>query len=79
MSGVSFKSQLHTLPIENMITIKCAGIGLNGLIFKKINRNCYIEKNSGSKANPANFYQNWAGSTVLFSWQILNGSPDFLF
>ena len=36
---------------------------------------CYLN----STANSANFHQNWAGLTVLFSWKILNGSQDFFF
>ena len=32
-----------------------------------------------STANPANFHPNWAGLTVLFSRQLLNGSQVFFF
>jgi hypothetical protein len=62
-------------------------MGLNGFIFKKINKN-YAEnmKKSwepfricllNSTANPAQFGWKWAGLAVLSSRQLLNGSHDF--
>ena len=76
----------HTIYRKNNNLEKCAGIGLDGFISKKINKNHYIKakKDPGSclevansTANPADFHPNWAGLAVLFSRQILNGSQDF--
>ena len=63
-------------------------MGLNGFIFRKINKNLNIKEKKkpweqfricllNSTANPANFHPKWAGLVVLFSKQILNSSWDF--
>ena len=65
-------------------------MGLNGIIFKKINENENIKEKLKSwepfrscllnnAANAAHFHQNWAGLAELFSRQHLNGSRDFIF
>ena len=64
-------------------------MGLNGFIFKKINKNYYVKEKKkswepfrifllNSTANPAQFGWKWAGLAVLFSRQLLNGSHDLL-
>ena len=63
-------------------------MGLNGFIFKQINKNKNIKEKLkswepfrscllNSTANLDHFNQNWAELAVLFSRQILNGSQDF--
>ena len=67
---------LHTTYSWNIKWQKCAGMGLNGFIFKEINENIKTKKNSwepfrscllNSTANPAQFGWKWAGLAVLFS------------
>ena len=62
-------------------------MGLNGFIFRKINKKYYIKEKKkswepfricllNSTANPAQFGWKWAKLAVLFSRQLLNGSHD---
>jgi hypothetical protein len=74
----------HTTYIKNNNHEKCAGIGLNGFIFKKMNKKYCINKKKkfcllSSTANPAQFEWKLAGLAVLLSRQILNGSQDLFF
>ena len=59
--------------------IKCAGMGLNGFIFRKINENENIKEKlkSWELFRSLEFWWKWAGLAVLFSRQLLNGSHDF--
>ena len=87
---VNFVSFRHTTHSLNIKWQKCAGMGLNGFIFKKIDKNWRVrmKKKSwelfrrcllNSKANPAQLGWKLAGLAVLFSSQLLNGSQDFFF
>ena len=77
---------LHTTYSWNIKQQKCAGMGLNGFIFKKINGNGSIKTKQkswepfrshllNSKPNSAQFGWKWAGLAVLLP----NGSHDIFF
>ena len=66
---------VHTTHIWNIKWQKYAGMGLNGFIFKKINKNWNIKTNKKSwepfrscllksTANPAQFWWKWAGQAT---------------
>ena len=78
----------HTAYSWNNKCQKCAGMGLNGFIFRKINKkyNTKEKKKSwepfricllNSTANPAQFGWKWAGLAMLLIRQLLNSSQDF--
>ena len=80
----------HSTYRKNNNHEKCAGIGLNGFISRKINKKYYITEKKkswesfricllNSTSNPAQFRWKLAELAVLFSRKLLNGSQDIFF
>ena len=78
---------LHSSYKQNNNPEKCAGMGLNGFISKKLNKDYYVneKKNPGPHqiAQPIqpNLGENWLNwlCYLVFSRQILNGFQNFFF